>query len=394
MKIAINLTRDYIGGITTSNLSLMHHLHTHDYEFVGIEITGRMYMKGPTLFRPFAPELFDHHIINIHHLPLKKAVTDKTTLTSLKKHYSEAINLTREILRETKPDVVFLSGTYYIPWIISVAARLEKIPIVLWYSGVLSQEVDQHSIAKKAFYTKMERDIASSAVSTIFPSKLCKTVVENEITRKKIARAYVIPNPLPKLFTESEPSFSSVERRISAIGRYTRIKNFDRFFALHKALNKEGWNHTASFVTSGVIPRGRMPKSVEMLPAMTPEGLKSFYLSQGLIICPSVFETFGNVPMEAVSLGIPVLVSDTMGCAEILCKAGLKNMVVSFNDLPTVADRVKELCGQSVLPKQMNAVRRMLDPYLINEEIRAVITTSYNFYTTARNRALSRAQRT
>jgi len=378
MKIAINLTRDYVGGITTSNLSLMHHLHKQDYEFVGVELTGKMYMKGPTLFRPFAPELFDHHIINIHHLPIHKAVTSKTTLHSLKRHYQDAIDLTRNILRETKPDVVFLSGTYYIPWIISVAARLEKIPIVLWYSGILTKETEHTTPEKRKFYAKMEYDIASSASATIFPSKLCKTVVETEVLKKKIKYAFVIPNPLPNLFTESVPVNDTLERNISAVGRYTKIKNFDRFFDLHKILKKQNWAHTASFVTNVDISPKVVPKTIDILPPMTPEGLKSFYLSQGLIVCPSNFETFGNVPMEAVSLGIPVLVNDTMGCAEILCKAGLTNMIISFNDLEKVAERVKELCGQSILPKQMNAIRRMLDPHLINEEIRAVISAAHN----------------
>jgi len=384
MKIAINLTRDYVGGITTSNLSLMHHLQKHDYEFVGIELTSKMYMKGPTLFRPFAPELFDHHIINIHHLPIQKAITHRTTLASLKRHYQDAIDITQNILRETKPDVVFLSGTYYLPWIISVAARLEKIPIVLWYSGILTKETEHYIEVKKKLFAKMEYDIASSATATIFPSKICQKVVEEEVLKKRIKHAFVIPNPLPGLFTETTPVSESLERRISAVGRYAWIKNFDRFFELHTLLRKQRWNHSASFVTKTDIPKKFIPKTIDILPPMTQEGLKSFYLSQGLIVCPSIFETFGNVPMEAASLGIPVLVSDTMGCSEILSKAGLKNMVISFDDLNIVADRVKELCGQSILPKQMNAIRRMLDPHLVNEEIRAVISATHtqNLHTT------------
>lgn len=372
MKIAINLTRDYIGGITTSNLSLMHHLQQHDYELAGIELTSKIYMKGPTLFRPFAPEQFDHHIINIHHLPIAD-VAGKMTLSKLKRHYGETIRMIRIILRETKPDVILLSGTYYIPWLISVAARAEGIPIVLWYSGILTKETAQYSPKKRALFAAMERDIASAAQTTIFPSNICKTAVEKEVLKKKIKNAFVIPNPLPRLFMESIPTDDTPERRIAAVGRNTLIKNFSAFFEIHAALKKLKWTHSASFVTNSDTKAQKIPRSIEVLPPMTPEGLRSFYLSQGIIICPSTFETFGNVPMEAVSMGVPVLVSDTMGCSEILIKAGLADMVVSFRDTVTVLERVKKLCGQSILPKQMNAVRRMLDPHLVNEEIRAVI---------------------
>lgn len=106
---------------------------------------------------------------------------------------------------------------------------------------------------------------------------------------------------------------------------------------------------------------------------MTTEGLKKFYLSQGLIVCPSLFEIFGNVPMEAACLGIPVLVSDTMGCAEVLKKVGLANMVISFDDIGKVTDRAQELCGQSILPRQLNALKRILDNNFVSEEIRAIL---------------------
>ena len=71
MKIAINLTREKVGGITSSNINLINYLYKLDYEFTGIELVSRVHMEGPALFRSFAPEIFDHHIISTHHLPLK-----------------------------------------------------------------------------------------------------------------------------------------------------------------------------------------------------------------------------------------------------------------------------------------------------------------------------------
>src|SRR3989344_585824 len=148
--------------------------------------------------------------------------------------------------------------------------------------------------------------------------------------------SYVIPNPVASIFTDPNAVDTSIERRIAAVGRYSKIKNFDTYFALHSELQKRKWRHTASFVTNPDADLKKMPKTIELLPSMTTEGLKKFYLSQGLIVCPSTFETFGNVPMEAACLGIPVLVSDKMGCAEVLKKVGLANMVISFDDIGKV----------------------------------------------------------
>ncbi len=109
---------------------------------------------------------------------------------------------------------------------------------------------------------------------------------------------------------------------------------------------------------------------------MSPTGLKRFYVTQGLVICPSIFETFGNVAMEAACLGIPVLVSEKMGCAEILRQVGLSNMVVNFDDNEMVLAKVKELCGQYIMPKQMNALHKLLDYRFIGDEIESVLLST------------------
>ncbi|MDO8524165.1 MAG: glycosyltransferase family 4 protein [bacterium] len=376
MKIAINLTREYIGGITSSNINLINHLYGQDYDLLGIELNARMYMKGPIIFRNFAPEVFDHHIINVHDLPIMDVLKKSKTLKDVERRYKESISIMRCILKKEKPDVVLLSGSHYAPWLMSVAAKREKIPIVLWYSGVLSMETGHYSKKVRNIFQAMEKSLVARAFRIVFPSKLCKDLVETTVTKKKIKKSHIIPNPIANIFTDPCAVEYSNERKIAAVGRYSKIKNFDRFFELHRVLLQRGWNHTASFVTNPESNFNNKPKTIEIVPPTNWEGLKKFYLSQGLIICPSDFETFGNVPMEAACLGIPVLVSDKMGCAEILKKVGLLNMVISFSDIEKVANRVQELCGQSIEPKQLNALKRVLDYRSVSESIREVLQSA------------------
>jgi glycosyltransferase involved in cell wall biosynthesis len=378
MKLAINLTREYVGGITSSNTNLINYLYGQDYEFLGLELNARMYMKAPVNFRNFSPDVFDHHIINIHNLPIMEILDDSNSLHDIKNAYKEPIRLIRDILKKEKPDVILLSGTYYIPWLISIAASQEKIPVVLWYSGILAKEAEHYSKKRRGLFYSMEREIIKKSSKIIFPSRLCKDVVEKIVIKNKIKKGYIIPNPVSDTFTNPCAVEYSIERRIAAVGRYSKIKNFDYFFRLHKELLKKKWRHTATFVTSQSDIIKKIPKSIEVIPPMNAEGIKNFYISQGLIICPSTFETFGNVPMEAVCLGVPVLVSDKMGCAEILKEVGLENMVISFDDIDSVIKRVQLLCGQSILPKQLNALRKLLDVRLISEEIRAVLLDALN----------------
>ena len=283
----------------------------------------------------------------------------------MEKIYRPIIKIIKDILKKDKPDIVFLNGTYYIPWIISIAAFELKIPIVLRYAGVYSKETENFKPKLKKFFNEIEKSFQKRVSHFIFPSRLSLNIVEKEIVKKDIKNSFIVPNSFN--VPENYSVFKSVERRIASIGRWDKIKNFKSFFKIHKLLEKEGWKHEASFVT-GNSKIKNMPKTINKFTSMTHNELMNFYSSQGLIICPSLFETFGNVPMEAVCMGIPVLVSENMGCSEILKMAGLDNMVISFDDSKKVTERVKKLCGQQILPKQINNLRKILNPKVINAE--------------------------
>jgi len=375
MKIATNVTRDYIGGITRSNVNFMDSLHQKSSGVIGIELNPKRYMMAPRIFQHLNADWFNHHIINIHDIPLEKVIKTSKTLKDVEKNFRPIINIIKDILLKDKPDVVFLNGTYYIPWIISIAANELKIPIVLRYAGVYSKETENFKPKARKFFNEMEKSFQKRVSHYIFPSRLCLELVEKEVVKKNIKNAFIIPNGFS--IPEGEFIFKSVERRIAAVGRWDKIKNFGSFFDIHKILLKEGWKHEASFVT-GNSKIQKMPKTINRLTSMTHEELLKFYSAQGLIISPSLFETFGNVPMEAVCMGIPVLISENMGCAEILINAGLSNMVMSFDDPKKVAQRVKELCGQQILPKQINNLRKILNPSVINAEIMSILRDAIN----------------
>lgn len=374
MKVAINISRESLGGITTSNLNLIKHLYRDNYEVVGIELNGRRQMKGPFLYRQFDPTLFDHNIINIHDIKLGEIVRKSKNINNATKHFSEIISIIQNILKQTKPDVVLVSGTFYIPWLISIAAKNLKIPVVLWYSGVLTKETETFDDHSRKIFKQMEMQVIKNANKIIYPSKICQDTVLKYVMRNIKKDSYIIPNPVSHQFSDSPMINFSVTQSIAAIGRYVSVKNFDLFFDLHKLLLKQKWNHDCSFVTGTEKAKiKKLPKTISVLPPMNTQGIKNFYTSQGLIICPSTFETFGNVPMEAVCMGVPVLVNETMGCSEILKKAGLENMVMSFDDKEAVAQRIKDLCGQSILPKQLNNLRKVLNPDLIHEKITSIL---------------------
>ncbi|MFA5764475.1 MAG: glycosyltransferase family 4 protein [archaeon] len=373
MKIATNVTREYLGGITKSNISFLDFTNGKSDSILGIEINARRHMQGASIFNHLPPDWFSHQIINTPDINLGDLIRSSKNLKDLEKKYRPIIKIIKTILSKDRPDIVFLNGTYYIPWLISIAAHELKIPIVLRYAGVYTKETENFKPKARKFFNEIEKSFQKRVRYFIFPSRLCKDVVEKEVIKKEVTNSYIIPNPFD--VPQDKKTFESVERRIAAIGRWDKIKNFEKYFKIHKELLKENWGHDASFVT-GYGKIKSFPKTINRIAPMNHKELMEFYSSQGLIICPSLFETFGNVPIEAVCMGIPVLISENMGCAEVLKTAGLGNMVMSFDNIKEVTKRVKELCGQQILPKQINNLRRVLDPKVINAEIMSILRST------------------
>lgn len=376
MKVGINITRDALGGITTTNLSLLDQLHgsTHN-GFVGVELNPARKFKAAALYRHLDPDWFSHHVISVCDMGLGTMMEKSKDLKSLEKNFEPIIKLIQEILRKEEVDIMLINGTYYVPWLISLACKREKIPIVLWYAGVLSRETSHFKPKARKLMQELEKSVVRMAKSIIFPSELCKRVVINEVLNSERTRGgVVLPNPINPVFTQCNSSELSVDNRIGFVGRFNKIKNPEGFIKIHKALLKAGWPHEATMVTNASPKERRsIPKTIQVLPSMSPEELQIFYSTQGIILSPSEFETFGNVPIEAVCTGIPVLVHENLGCTDVLKESNLSDFVVDFNNMDEVLTRVKKFCGQQIFPKQINNVRKRVEAKYLAQEIVAVL---------------------
>jgi glycosyltransferase involved in cell wall biosynthesis len=82
---------------------------------------------------------------------------------------------------------------------------------------------------------------------------------------------------------------------------------------------------------------------------MPHEELADFYRSVDLIITPSHFETFGNVPLEAITTGTPAIVNRTVGVKEALEKVGLEDFVVDINNMDSVVKKIKSIKDKRII---------------------------------------------
>src|SRR3989344_849224 len=235
MKIATNVHRDAFGGITTSNLALFDWLADKSDTIVGVEIITARHILGPVIFRHYLPSFFKHHIISGLDI-LPRFSWEK--MINPRKKWSILIETSKKILRDEAVDVVLINGTYNAPWILAQAAHELGIPIVLRYAGVLQREVSHKNFFIRKRLLQYEKWLALNASHIIFPSNICRKVVEKEIVGGPVKKWSIISNPAKE--RGYKPPRRNGRYALASVGRWTRIENFQAFIALHKELLRQG----------------------------------------------------------------------------------------------------------------------------------------------------------
>jgi glycosyltransferase involved in cell wall biosynthesis len=239
-------------------------------------------------------------------------------------------------------DVVLLGGTYFVPWCLLQAARLQRKPVVLCYAGILSMEIRHLPDEMQETLRLMEQDFYDPKIFYVFPSELTRKTVQ-AIFGKELPKSEVVYNGVPPEFLAFGESREK-EVAIAFVGRNTSVKNPEFLLRLAGALRSSSSTHRIHMVTS-IDPENRLLRELRkagviILEPMDTGRLADFYRSAHVVISPSKFETYGNVPLEAVSTGTPALISPGMGVSEVFGMLGISGYITPFDDSLQVAERI------------------------------------------------------
>lgn len=100
------------------------------------------------------------------------------------------------------------------------------------------------------------------------------------------------------------------------------------------------------------IKRLRLERDVLLCGYLEGQVLRSFYTVSDIQVCPSHYEPFGLVALEAMAVGTPVVVSDTGGLRDIVSSPKVGRRVPP-RDPGALADTLFELSGNDILRKKL-----------------------------------------
>lgn len=308
---------------------------------------------------------------------IKDAVKKAKSIEGVKNTYSQVIETYRRAILEERPDLVLVNGTYYMPWCLFLAARQEKVPVVLHYHGVLAMETKNWPLKQRKIFLKMERCFDQKDIFYVFPSQITKNTVEQKIYKHKIKNCAVIPNPVPLHFFDADLKTDKVN--IGIVGRWCGIKNVAFMEALAEYNKQQGGEFVINVVTDLKKKDKRykkLSKTMKIHSAVDNKKLVDFYTNMGIVISPSHFETYGNVPKEALASGTPAIVSSNMGVAETFKKIGLQDWVMDFKSVVKVYKQIKNTIGSGVDESARRQLRESYCPAKIFGKLSTILESA------------------
>jgi len=372
MKILTNIRFLKVAGIAQTLLSFADFIHkdktAKDVKFIGVSVEDNFQNDGQAIISKSQEKNFRLISVLMSVPNIKEAVERSASIKDVEKAYEPLIKTYLSIILKEKPDLVLLNGTYYLPWCLYLAAKRAGVKTAVHYHGCLTKETEHFAEHQRIVFHEMEKMFFSNGNRYIFPSQLAKDTVTGEVFKKEIKHFRILPNPIPLHFFNAIKG-KRKSKRIGSVGRWTYVKNphFVEKFALYNA--RQIKNFTIHIVTDiGAIARLplRILDIVKVTKPMDNHKLPDFYSKMDLIICPSHFETYGNVAQEAVASGTPALITPTMGVAETFRHFGLDRWIIDFSSPACAAKAMEKALTETIDPVLRMEIQREMNPQRIH----------------------------
>lgn len=273
--------------------------------------------------------------------------------SELEQLFEEPIDLTVELLKKERPNLVFLNGTYLNPWIILKAAARLKIPAVTKHAGIWKREIKanhpRYSQERLAILGEIEKDFSRLSAHEIFLNEWSRDVYEKEVFPIDRKKTSIIRLPFSDIAPCPKKKKSDGIFKIGIVARWDKIKNQMAVLKLAKAASEKKLPWAFYSVVS--IPSARnnrrfekdYQKYVRIEPPRDRRKLDQFYQKMDLMILPSHCDVSPHVVPEALFNGTPTLISPNMGWINDYRLAGAEDWIIDFDDPEKVIARIQRL---------------------------------------------------
>ncbi|MCH5213852.1 MAG: glycosyltransferase family 4 protein [Muribaculaceae bacterium] len=301
------------------------------------------------------------------HIPMKREISIGADLKSLRKLYT--------LFRREKPDIVH-ANTPKGALLAMMAAKLARVPHRVYNANGLRFETTTGRLRK--ILILMEKITCLCATKVVPQSNGVAEVLRRERITKKplkvilngsgngVDTAHFNPEA-PDVIAAAAPLREKADGKFTYLfmGRLVKDKGVAELVGAFKRLNER-------HPETRLVLLGNFEQDLDPLPAEIVEEIKRnenileagytsdvrpYLKSSDVFVLPSYREGFPNVVLEALSMGVPVVVSDVNGATDAVT-TGLNGIVVPKGDEDALYAAMEELLTDESERKAMAKAAR------------------------------------
>jgi glycosyltransferase involved in cell wall biosynthesis len=217
-----------------------------------------------------------------------------------------------------RPDVVHIATEGPLGWSALQAAKVLKLPVTSDFRTNFQSYSKHYGVGwlRKPIVAYLRKFHNATACTMVPTKELQRTLSENGFLNLKVVARGVDTSlfNLAKRDINLRQSWGANDQTkvIISVGRMAPEKNLDQVLRAFEALRFMGNQLKLVMVGDGPLREQFQLKYPEIIfPGMLDQtDLARYYASADLFVFPSQTETFGNVTLEALASGIPVLAFD------------------------------------------------------------------------------------
>ncbi len=283
-----------------------------------------------------------------------------------------------------RPDVVHIATEGPLGWSALQAAKVLKLPVTSDFRTNFQSYSKHYGVGwlRKPIVAYLRKFHNATACTMVPTRELMRTLRENGFEKLKVVSRGVDT----KLFNLSKrddrlrATWGANENTkvLISVGRMAPEKNLDQVLKTYEALKLTGQAFKLVMVGDGPLKEHIQQRFPEIIfPGMlSHSNLAAYYASADLFVFPSQTETFGNVTLEALASGIPVLAFDCAAARDWV-QTGINGWLVAENNPEGFASQAvsifqtKDLLEKITLSTRQQVVH--LDWDQIAEQVESVL---------------------
>jgi glycosyltransferase involved in cell wall biosynthesis len=238
-----------------------------------------------------------------------------------------------------RPDVVHIATEGPLGWSALQAAKVLKLPVTSDFRTNFQSYSKHYGVGwlRKPIVAYLRKFHNATACTMVPTKELRKSLNENGFLNLKVVARGVDT----KLFNVAKRDLSlrnawgasEQTKVLISVGRIAPEKNLDQVLKTFDALRGIGADVKLVMVGDGPLKEQFQNRYPEIIfPGMLKQAdLARYYASADLFVFPSQTETFGNVTLEALASGIPVLAFDCAAARDWV-QSGVNGWLVAENN--------------------------------------------------------------